>query len=591
MGGFGGSLAGPVGTIGGSAAGASAGELIRQWLQNKNDPGNVLKEGAIGGVGGGIGEVLGPLLRGGASILGKTVPKALDTTGTKLIGSQYNLNRQAASALKLPDTIDNLAKYGITNVNDIPAKTDTVVKILGGNIEKAVSQAGLVDTTGVTKLAEDIASNAAINPGNDQKFIKFIDKGLQSMYGGPEGSIATGADPAKTFKFVQTLEKMAADLTRGKADHVIPAGDKALSNGYKQVANELKARLFGGETAAGEVIPGAGADNFVANSLMPEEIAQLEKIHPQLAADVNAANTAGSRRHIMESFIKGKQAADITESGANLGFKNINETGQGIGKIVPSLSDPGAPIRAFLSSRFANAGAGGLLKGAANIADKASSIAIPDVVSRAGGQVAGQAIAQPIGNSIGQPTQASGIPSPLSTDLASAQAPNQMDQTRHAIGLLLLTKAKSASDVKAALDLMNPQGKALTAQQQRDKANAQVGIQAIHTIRQQIANNPNIMLQAAIPGSPGARIYQAAKTQAVDIITRLRTGAALNKDEQKTYDKLVPAPFDSAETIDYKLATLEQYYNQFANGQQPAASDTSSVPSPYGADTTDYSQQ
>lgn len=101
-----------------------------------------------------------------------------------------------------------------------------------------------------------------------------------------------------------------------------------------------------------------------------------------------------------------------------------------------------------------------------------------------------------------------------------------------------------------------------TAAQQTMATNGQSGLDAIATIRSQLAKNKNINALASSPLAffdKNAQTYNSAKTEAVDVLTRLRTGAALNKDEQKTYDSLFSA-FNKGEVTTQNLDRLEKLY-------------------------------
>jgi hypothetical protein len=332
IGGIGGSLLGaplgPVGVIGGGAAGSGLGELIRQLIGGKGvDIGGVGKEAAIGGAGGVAGEAISPLLRLGTRLASKGASAALDKAGQEFIGSQYNVPRSVARATKMPETLDALSNYGIHNINDVVPAAD---KVTGANgviskaIRTAVSGSAPVDTTGIADMAKALAAHPSISNGTDKKFIDFVNQGLSSFYGGTKGSISHEADPSSVFDFIQQLEGHAADLTKGKSPALITSEDKALKNSYKMIADELKQRLFGGFKADGTQT--VGADRAIAEGILtPDQLQTLHEIHPQLAADVHNAQTAGDLRKIASHFVKGSQLANDTEAGSQLGFKNIGE--------------------------------------------------------------------------------------------------------------------------------------------------------------------------------------------------------------------------------------------------------------------------
>ncbi len=117
---------------------------------------------------------------------------------------------------------------------------------------------------------------------------------------------------------------------------------------------------------------------------------------------------------------------------------------------------------------------------------------------------------------------------------------------------------------QAAANLGITPKKPATAQQQLVINNAQSGLGAIQTIEAKVFPNgvfDKSQLQlAAIPLSLGARDTATALKEAADVITRLRTGAALNESEQKFYSGQLPSYLDSEKTVKYKLDLLKSLY-------------------------------
>lgn len=109
---------------------------------------------------------------------------------------------------------------------------------------------------------------------------------------------------------------------------------------------------------------------------------------------------------------------------------------------------------------------------------------------------------------------------------------------------------------------------AMTPDRQAREAGAASGLSAIQKFKQELAKNPNMLAQLAVPGSPGARAALAAKKEMVDVLTRIRTGAALNQDEQVFYNSQAPGLLDTLlddpETVMYKLSIFEQNYLNMA---------------------------
>lgn len=156
--------------------------------------------------------------------------------------------------------------------------------------------------------------------------------------------------------------------------------------------------------------------------------------------------------------------------------------------------------------------------------------------------------------------------------------------------LKALSQAKAAGDTQAAkaiqqqLDIEQayqktlPSAKPLTAQQKKDKASADSGLRALDKMEKEMGLDPNtgtyskkdVVLKAAIPGSLGARQFATARKEASDVITRLRTGAALNKDEAAYYMSQLPSVLDSDKDIAYKMQLFRTLFEAIANPDSAA---------------------
>lgn len=92
------------------------------------------------------------------------------------------------------------------------------------------------------------------------------------------------------------------------------------------------------------------------------------------------------------------------------------------------------------------------------------------------------------------------------------------------------------------------------------------GLNAVQTLRDMANNNEMPLLRSYIFGDTtvgrflGTSQFEQAKKTASDIITRIRTGAALNESEVKFYQTMTPALGDTQEDITKKLNNLYALY-------------------------------
>ena len=126
-------------------------------------------------------------------------------------------------------------------------------------------------------------------------------------------------------------------------------------------------------------------------------------------------------------------------------------------------------------------------------------------------------------------------------------------------------KARRVEEVPK--DFAGARKSAIPFEDRRARANARSGLRAIDTV-ESILKDPAVLAQASIPGSIGARKFAAARREMVDVITRLRTGAALNEGEQKFYHNQAPTLLDltDKEAIAYKIGLFRDLFNDLATG-------------------------
>lgn len=120
--------------------------------------------------------------------------------------------------------------------------------------------------------------------------------------------------------------------------------------------------------------------------------------------------------------------------------------------------------------------------------------------------------------------------------------------------------------------------KPLGASQQQQATNAQSGLQSIQDLSNFIQTDPSVINKSSVPGQGslvggflsnklGTGEYNAAASNIKDVISRLRSGAALTVQEEKRYTNLIPKAGDSDSTIQYKLNSLAELFQKFAYPQ------------------------
>jgi hypothetical protein len=117
--------------------------------------------------------------------------------------------------------------------------------------------------------------------------------------------------------------------------------------------------------------------------------------------------------------------------------------------------------------------------------------------------------------------------------------------------------------------------KPMSAEAAKSVSNAQIGLQALGDFEGAVAADPSVLTKRVIPGrgilggalgaALGTRGADAASQQIIDVIARLRTGAAITNDEAKRFEQFIPQAGDSPQVAQQKLGYLRNQFSMVAN--------------------------
>lgn len=126
--------------------------------------------------------------------------------------------------------------------------------------------------------------------------------------------------------------------------------------------------------------------------------------------------------------------------------------------------------------------------------------------------------------------------------------------------------------------------KPLSAEAAKIQSNANIGLQAISDFQNAIAQDPSVLSKRVIPGrgllggavagALGTSSADAAASQIVDVIARLRTGAAITNDEAKRFEAMIPQASDPENVRQQKLNYLASQFQMVAQNTGSAGTDT-----------------
>lgn len=540
----------------------------------------------------------GALFSGALYGLGKLIgasKKGLQKGGERLIQSQYNVPRSAGKALKIRETVTKLSDYGINNIDDIRPAAERVTGsdgVISRVVREAAGQADEVPTEGLLKIAQNLADDPSIAPGQDKKLFAFLKKGINSMYDTSGAAPARGANGAALLDYIRKLEGKAAGITRGRSSYMVPEADKALANAYLSFADELSGRLF----------QQGGADKIaVSLANRPEVLRELAAVSPKLAEAASKAQNVSQLRSLAAPFVRGAKLAVETEAGQNLATNTVAGAATGLGKMFQSPWSPiTAPLTAIGSSPAVNAGLGGAVRGAGqaipNVGGALTNPAALGAASRIGGRLGSILSAgQPQGvepQGMIQGAQAA-QPQQQNTEFQFDQQlgtyvsndgqwawdeqsqqwqPNQQAQqgqypSQEAFKQAILqdlqtTGGKNISKIKTAMDIIYPaggSGKPLGSAQAKNYDLARSGLRSLDTVEQLYNEDPSLLLKQLTPGKFFSRKFDSALFNAVDTLLRLRTGAQAPEQEIRRYMYSIgPTAGDNTEDVEFKIQQLRQ---------------------------------
>lgn len=139
---------------------------------------------------------------------------------------------------------------------------------------------------------------------------------------------------------------------------------------------------------------------------------------------------------------------------------------------------------------------------------------------------------------------------------------------------LATTGGKNIDKIEKIYKFANSQsggGKPMSAEAAKVTSNADIGLQAIGDLEGTMQSNPGALRNTMIPGrgiaggylgkALGTQEIDAARQQIIDVIARLRTGAAITNEEASRFTQFLPVAADSPQVIEQKLGYLKRQFS------------------------------
>lgn len=596
-----------LGALAGGAVGGGAGKVAQNALTGERLGHDVLKSAAIEG-----GLSAGPLrLAKGAAVAGKAasiggqgLTSALRTGGRAAVGPSAI---KTALAGRLGDTSENLAvkALGLTK-----GQKNTILEKTGEKAGSIAKRYGVKEAGDVRAAAKPLYDefNNLVNAIPRQFSKVEVSDAFRAVY---EPLLAKGA-PLGDKAVGQRLKAEAQNLVKG-VNGTISATDL---NKKRQAFDKLAYKLKG--------IDPSGYD---VNNMSRKVLAKLVQ---------NAADTAGVRTGSGQTLKQLGREINKLERVGKAAAKNIEGAGGhmalglGItpGTIIGGTAGLPGALAGAAGNAALNSGAGRRAVSAA--ADKAAGALTKSAAQNPYGfnAVAGRVTLPPrLGAMLGiSPFAAGPVTDRLAMERGGALEPLEdaepygqqpgsaatgavdggielqqtvggpfdpvnVDSSIEQIlanGGDLNDVMKYVSLVEALQELRTPEQPKLNATQLQQANNAMSGLEDLSALASMVEADPNVTLKASLPGgsftrrATGTAQYEAAKQNVADVIGRLRSGGAINQDEEKRFLAQLPQAGDSQQDALMKIQRVSNLLQRFAQ-PQAAQPDANSLYSALGA--------
>lgn len=143
---------------------------------------------------------------------------------------------------------------------------------------------------------------------------------------------------------------------------------------------------------------------------------------------------------------------------------------------------------------------------------------------------------------------------------------------------LMAGDTQTAAAILKGFEMFGGQGgkqKPLSAEASKVIANANSGLQSLQQLEGIMQEDPSVRTKTVLPGRSmfggaganalGTSSYDTAARNIADVITRLRTGAALTESEEAFYKSQLPQAFDPPETVQQKMNMFRDLFNSVAS--------------------------
>ena len=322
---------------------------------------------------------------------------------------------------------------------------------------------------------------------------------------------------------------------------------------------------------------------------------------------------------IKGDYRNAKDILELTTKNAGSGKGGLDILGNKVGtSAIPSIVSKASGMVGRIGGGAAEAAGAGGIRGA--LASPAAKFLMPQAGVRLGADALGlrngeqpQGQIDPMTGQLMQtnpdgsfsPSSQGNLPPGMQNDTFMSNDPSALTPPSGADGSSIYTRDAVAQDIQKDLaatgganmdkymklyEFLNPvdeaANKPLSAEASKVLSNANSGLTSLSQLSGMIQEG-GVPMGTLLPGRDmlgglGSRIagtgsFDTAAKNITDVITRLRTGAALTESEEKFYKSQLPQAFDSPEVQQQKLQMFEDLFSSISNRTGSAGTDAQAM--------------
>jgi hypothetical protein len=590
-----------LGTLLGGAVGAGIGAFGGRVAENKvrDDRlgiGDAAKEGALSAVFGG-----GPLRLGKAAITAgkavkdvglaealkqggeagvamnvrRTVGNKLTNSGEGLIAKEFRLNPTQQSNFKNlhgEESVSVLRRYGVKKPEDLQTKIQPLQDAFDGVVDKIPAAGKTEVQEAMQKIYKPLLDSPVLTRQQLGQSIKSQADEIVKKYG-------DNVPAAELNNLRKSFDDAVNYTQRGTNEYTV---NKKSADGIRKL---LQSKADGaGITVDGKTFRDVGLELRKLRNL--DDVVGKQAYLGTGSLPLNLPNLIGTAAGGATGGLPGAVAAGAATQVINSSTGRRLAAGGVIGageKLTAGAANANPYGVGALASRIAPVGLAGALLGSGQSSD--------------GNNMAMNAT----NSSTTTIPNAANMPELSQTDanMSTDNSPFAPENLQNSIKSILANGGtmKDASEfigLAQALQEMGSSGQAkpLSAESAKVVSNAQSGLQSIDALESAMASDPDVLRKTSIPGRSvlggalgnvlGTAGYDNLSRNILDVITRLRTGAALTASEEAFYKKQLPQAMDSPEVVQQKLGMFRDLFGSVVQKTGQGGTDQQSLTAALG---------